>query len=348
MKQTVITVISVLFAGVIIWAGVSLFKVQHSDTQTHSMDKKTDQQTNTTKQGDGPYYYVEFSTSGASFYVTINDRPHMETDAFGGAFKASPVNVNLIGEENEIRIIAGPTSEPDSGRKTTPEDAELTGSVKLYQSEDLFGTDDGKTIAEFNLQDAIGKQREKKQQEFQQRLREAEPNQKQQLKNNKEKITSLEFPIEMTVEFDSPKTQSFAYRLTEAPVVEDRSALKDYAIKLRDLMRDQDSRGLYEQIKPKNKDYNQAYYESDGYQWWKDGFEAFYESELRTDFDRDDIGLRPLLGGRLWEVYVKNGEPDKPWSPTGRRLFKTKGKNGKISWMRVIVGRVDGELRIVR
>jgi hypothetical protein len=50
----------------------------------------------------------------------------------------------------------------------------------------------------------------------------------------------------------------------------------------------------------------------------------------------------------MWEIYVENGEPDQPWNPTGRKFFKTRGENGTISRMRVIVGRVDGELFIVR
>jgi len=298
---------------------------------------------------EGPYYYVELSTGGASFYTTINGVPYFHTTSAGGAFKASPVNVRLIGEDNVLKIIAGPTTEPDSMEPTTPEEARLTGSIKLYQSEDLFGTEDGKTIETFTLQDTIEARREEKRQSFLSRMEEVPPEEKKELAGREEELTSVEFPIEMTVRFDSPKTPSFAGRLTEAPVIEDTAALKDYAIKLRNLMRRQDSREIYEELEVKNQDYNEAYYESEGYEWWKENLEDYYTSGLRTDFDREDIGLRPLLGGRMWEIYVENGEPDQPWNPTGRKLFSTRGENGERQWsMRVIVGRVDGELRIVR
>jgi len=297
---------------------------------------------------EGPYYYVELSTGGASFYTTINGVPYFHTTSAGGAFKASPVNVDLVGSENKLHIVAGPTTEPDSMEPTTPEEARLTGSIKLYQSEDLFGTEDGKTIETFTLQDTIEARREEKRQSFLRRMEEAPPEEKKELVGREEELTSVEFPIEMTVRFDSPKTPSFAGRLTEAPVIEDTTALKKYAIHLRGLMRQQDTVGIYEEVKIKNKDYNRAFYDSNGYEFWKEHLEDYYQKGLRTEFEREDIGLRPLLGGRMWEIYVENGEPDQPWNPTGRKFFKTRGENGTISRMRVIVGRVDGELHIVR
>jgi hypothetical protein len=237
----------------------------------------------------------------------------------------------------------------DSSGLTSVEDARLSGSVSLYREGDLTGTQAGEEITTFNLQDTIEARREEKQQAFLERMESAPPEEKKDLADREEELTSVEFQIEMTVRFDSPKTPSFAEHLTEAPVIEDTAALKDYAIELRNLMRQQDTRGIYDQMKIKTKDYNKAYYESKGYQWLKKQLEGkYYESGLRTEFDREDIGLRPLLGGRMWKIYVENGEPDEPWNPTGRKFFKTRGEDGTIWSMRVIVGRVDGELCIVR
>jgi len=295
------------------------------------------------------FYYVELSTGGASFYVQINGTPFMQARSAGGEAMSSPVNVRLVGESNEVHIVAGPTMTSDSSGLTSVEDARLTGSVSLYREGDLTGTQAGEEITTFNLQDTIEARREEKRESFLRRMEEAPPEEKKELAGREEELTSVEFPIEMTVRFDSPKTPSFAGRLTEAPVIEDTAALKDYAIKLRNLMRRQDSRGLYEELKVKNRDYNKAYYESDGYEWWKKHLEGkYFKSGLRTEFDREDIGLRPLLGGRMWEIYVENGEPDQPWNPTGRKFFKTRGEDGTIWSMRVVVGRVDGELFIVR
>lgn len=297
---------------------------------------------------EGPYYYVELSTGGAAFFVAINETPFFQTTSAGGAFKASPVNDRLVGENNVLHVVAGPTTEPDSTDLTTPEEARLTGSVKLYQSEDLFGTQDGKTITTFNLQDTIEARREQRRRDFRERIEKASPSERRELADRKEELTSVQFPVEMTVWFDSPETQSFAEHLTDAPVIEDTTALKDYAIKLRDLMRRQDSRGIYEELKVKTRDYNEAYYGSEGFRSWKETLENHYASGLRTEFEREDIGLRPLLGGRIWEIYVEDGKLDQPWKPTGRRFFKTRGEDGTIWSMRVIVGKVDGKLCIVR
>lgn len=40
------------------------------------------------------YYYLELSTGGASFYVTINDRHFTQATSAGGQAKSSPVNVD--------------------------------------------------------------------------------------------------------------------------------------------------------------------------------------------------------------------------------------------------------------
>ena len=294
------------------------------------------------------YYYLELSTGGGSFYVRLNGRPYLQATSAGGRAKSAPVNVDLIGENNEIRVVAGPTMKSDSSGLTTVEDARLSGSVSLYREGQLTGTQAGEEITTFSLQDTIEARREEKRQAFQERMQSAPPEEKQKLAGREEELTSVEFPIEMTVRFDSPKTPSFAEHLTEAPVIEDTAAVRDYAVNLRDLMRRQDSREIYEELTIKTEDYNEAYYESNGYEWWKKTLKRYYANGLRTDFEREDIGLRPLLGGRLWEVYVENGEPDEPWDPTGRKFFKTRGENGSILSMRVIVGRVDGELCIVR
>ncbi|PQJ34391.1 hypothetical protein BSZ35_07060 [Salinibacter sp. 10B] len=38
------------------------------------------------------YYYVELSTGGASFFVTINDTPFMQATSAGGEAMSSPAN----------------------------------------------------------------------------------------------------------------------------------------------------------------------------------------------------------------------------------------------------------------
>ncbi len=324
---------------------LDLFTISSSDS---AMESSASASSAADPTEEGLYYYVELSTGGGAFRATLNEVPFFQTTAAGGAFKAMPVNVNLLDEDNELNIVAGPTTEPESSTLTTLEDATLTGSIKLYRSGDLFGTQDGKTIKTFNLQEAIETRREERKKEFLRRLEDAPPEERIDLADREDELTSVTFPFELTFRFDSPKTPSFAERLTEAPVIEDTAALNDYAVYLRNLMRREDTRRIYEEIKAKNEDYNRAFYESNGYDFWRGHLNDYYESGLRTDFERDDIGLRPLLDGRLWEIYVENGEPDPPWNPTGRKFFKTRGENGTISQMRVIVGQVDGELCIVR
>ena len=294
----------------------------------------------------GPFYYVELSSGGAAVNVILNDLSMYQTRY--GSFLANPVNVRLVSEGNELKIVAGPTMNMDSTALTTPSDAHLTGAVKLYEAGDLFGTQDGETLLTFDLQEEIERRRDSLKRSFQERLKSAKPSERKELLDRQEKLTRVAFPVEMTVTFDSPKTPSFRERLLEAPAITDTSRLLDYAIRLRQLMREEDTRGLFEAFEIKNEDYNRAYYENDAYEWWKDVFEDMYPSELKTDFEREDVGLRSKLGGRVWELYVKNGEPDQPWHPTGRPFFETKGKDGYLQTISVHIAEVDGELKVIR
>jgi hypothetical protein len=76
------------------------------------------------------YYYVELSAGGAAFRATLNDIPLFETTSSGGAAKNTPVNVDLVGENNQLHIVAGPAMRSDSSGLTSVEDARLSGSVR--------------------------------------------------------------------------------------------------------------------------------------------------------------------------------------------------------------------------
>jgi hypothetical protein len=60
------------------------------------------------------YYYVELSTGGGSFNVTLNGRPYLRATSAGGEAKSAPANVDLVGENNKLHVVAGPTTGPFS------------------------------------------------------------------------------------------------------------------------------------------------------------------------------------------------------------------------------------------
>ena len=151
-----------------------------------------------------------------------------------------------------------------------------------------------------------------------------------------------ENPLTVSTTFDNEAGPDFSRVFEEAPKLEDtpatRKRLKEYATHLRDILLDHDGTGLYREIRPAK---NAAYRKQEKrpppdsvrrVKWEKaaqkkDGW--FRDVEEATAFGRDQVGLRQWVGGRVWELYRKPGDP----------LFG--------GW-KIYVGKVDGKLKVVR
>jgi len=313
----------------------------------------------TMSENEGPYYYLDLNVQDARTQTTVNGVWIHEGDGRTGLSFDSPTNDLLIGTGNKVTVTVKPTtvaagdppksgklSDADSVRPSTVEEAKVTAKIKKITSRKVT-PEGGKTLAEKNLQEVVEKREEALRKEFLEKMESAPPEKKKALADQEEEFTQVELPIEMELTFDSEDVPSFRERLTEAPVIEDTSALKDFAMQLRNLARDQSPTRLFELSAPKFQIYATAYpsqskSEQDDLESFLEVFEEkYYGRKPFLEFDRDDLVLKKWAEGRLWEINVDRGEALED-------AFFLSREDGEVWVMDIFVGKVDGELKVVR
>lgn len=145
-------------------------------------------------------------------------------------------------------------------------------------------------------------------------------------------------PMTVFTTFDNEAGPDFSAIFEEAPALEgtpqDTSRLVDYALKLKNLLREGDAEALYDEIQPSVDEeigWYQVAYAGKG----RENAIPYIRDEWNwnTDFERSDIGVRRWSSGRVWELYVKPGEP----------LF-----HSARSHLNVYVANIGGKLKVVR
>jgi hypothetical protein len=153
-------------------------------------------------------------------------------------------------------------------------------------------------------------------------------------------------PMEVqTTPFTNRGGPDFSRIFEEAPRLPDRPAtrerLRDYAMRLRNLLRTGDAEGIYRQIRPSISE------ETGWFKVTRSGrrdsalaqIQEEWVQDFRTDFSRSDVRLRRWSEGRVWELSVLRPEE-------GRRPFFSEGPHS--SYLKVYVAEIDGQLRVVR
>jgi hypothetical protein len=148
-------------------------------------------------------------------------------------------------------------------------------------------------------------------------------------------------PMTVSTTFDNEAGPDFSRIFEEAPAIEgtpaDTARLKDYAMRLRDLMARRDTAALMREFRPTFTDHETGTPASDdrirkiiGQNW--------FSRDWRLDFERRTVRVRRWSEGRVWELYRKaSGDP----------LFVS-GTKQKTGLLDVYVAELDGELRVVR
>lgn len=309
--------------------------------------------------GNGvPYYYLKLNVQDARVQTTVNGVGFHEGDGRTGLSFNSPMNDILIGKDNCVTVTVKPTMVPagerpksgdladaDSVRPSSVEDAEVSVRIKKITSGKVT-PEGGEMLAKKTLEEAVEKRREVLQKKFQERIKEASPSERKGLAEQEDELTSVELPVEIELTFDSEDVPSFRERFVEAPVIEDTSALKDFAMTLRKRAELRDYDGLYEAFKYKFEEYDQAYpgeAEEDNREWFSDLLdEHYYSVGPLLDFEREDLKLKKWADGRIWEINVDRG------GNVGDKFFLGKvGERGRWG-MDIFVGKVSGELKVVR
>ena len=305
-----------------------------------------------------PYYYLELSVLDARTVTTVNGVGVDESDGRTSASFNSPTNANLIGKGNTVTVTVKPTTvaagdppksgklaDADSVRPSTVEEAKVTAKIKKITSGKVT-PESGTTLVEKSLEEVVEKREQALQEQFLEKLEEAPPEEKKALADQEEELTSVELPIEMELTFDSEDVPSFRERFVEAPVIEDTSALKDFAMGLREKAEQRDFDGLYKAFKHKFEEYDEAYpsqAQEDNREWFEDMLQEYiYANGPLLDFEREDLELRKWADGRIWEVNVDRGEG------VTDQFFLTRPTDKGRAFMDIFVGKVDGELKVVR
>ena len=223
--------------------------------------------------------------------------------------------------------------------------ARAFGVVKRYGSGDVAGTGsgDGEVVERFSLEAALEAARAERAVAFARLVEATPPAARAAVTADSPRHLAVVPPVEVVVEFESPGAAGFRGRLVEGAVAE-REAVLDYAMRLRAMAQDRDIDALYQAFRPKNEDYDLAYPEdADGSKkTFREYIERLHHIGLLLDFDRNDVDPVSSNGGRVWELRVPRA------FTADDHFLLTEGLDGYIRTQRVLVGVVDGELRVVR
>jgi hypothetical protein len=154
----------------------------------------------------------------------------------------------------------------------------------------------------------------------------------------------------VTETFDLPEAWRARYtagRLyAEAPAITDRAAVEDYALRLLDLVAQEDYAALAAEMLPRLRA-QRAVTPSAGMPEDDDALVTLFGQMLQrqfdgmtahTDVDPDDLALTPWADGRLWELARADGQA----------LLSATDADGGTFEIPAFVARVDGALKVVR
>jgi hypothetical protein len=256
-----------------------------------------------------PIHHADFTIEACALSLRLNGYLLVQAGARQRYNTAPPVNFWLVGKGNVLEATLEALETPATNLKQ----AEMVGSVRAY-AEDEFAGDGigGQPIVEMSIP----------------------PDMKEQAERDE-----LDLPITLTATFDNDGPD-FTARLVNAQPITDRDALLDYGMKLRDLFAAGDADAIMDEQAPLVADHAAAYYHPAPQ-------EAAFRDHLvgnllgndpDTSFERDDLELAAHCGNRIWEIRRRGGA----------ELIETKPTDVGAYVVRILVGLVDGKLKIVR
>ncbi|MCA9604080.1 MAG: hypothetical protein KC619_00675 [Myxococcales bacterium] len=266
-------------------------------------------------------HHLELFTQRCEIAATLNGVPIANvrsTDRHTDHF-APPVNPFLIGEGNVLEVSISPAPLED-GETTEWAEAKVEAAVRVFDKGGIVVPGGGgPAITEVDFAPELAE-----------RIAQAE-----------EDDVELEAPQSFLHIFDNEGV-SFASELLDAEPFDDQDALLDYAIHIRDLFAASDVDGFLAEIGPKCDVWSIAYEEPADF--FRDQIRTGLETEFLparpiVDFERADVYLRPIAGGRMWSLEKNPGLPliQTPLNDEEQRMQ-----------FRIVAALRDGQLRIVR
>jgi hypothetical protein len=260
-------------------------------------------------------YYIEISANTCTCAISMNGLGIDELDAKKVGSVQYPCNTELIGKANRVEVVVMPASLD----LTTLDKIQVEGVIKNYPPDSVTGPESGSVITSFSLDRTIA-----------------------QIKANPFVNIADLVPFTISAQFDSEDAPSLESRLINATPIENPEALKDWAMTFRSLLEKRDIDGLYALYEPKLIDYDIAYPEQkepDNRVWFTNWMKnKIFPQNPFTGFTRDIVETKKWCDGRIWEIYLKGGQP----------LWSTEGLDGKRTKIQIYVGLVDKKIKIVR
>lgn len=260
-----------------------------------------------------PIFHMELQCTKCTVDVLLNGFPvaSLTPPDDQPAWFAPPINPYLSGELNIVDVTIRPVVR--GGVVSTFSDAEVAGWVRQYEKGGIVAPGEGPAVAEFGIPE-----------ELVERVREEE----------------LELPQSFSFVF-SNDVVDFSDELGEPAPIDDAEALRDYAIRLRDLASAGNVGALVQELGPKLDAWVRAYDEP------RPLFEQSLTQELgemigeglELEFGRDEVEVLPWCGGRIWELQRRGGIP----------LLRTvEQPDESRSQYPIFAALRDGQLRVVR
>lgn len=266
-----------------------------------------------------PIYHLDLRIERCRLRARLNGVPIGELAATTDQpeWFAPPLNPYLVGVGNVLEVDVTPLSGTEPGDDWSAVKVEAT--VRRYEKGMPVAPDAGPIVRVLALMAVLT----------------------DRLQRASERNEKLAAPQTLSDKFDN-EAVTFAAELAQAPALGDLEAVKDYGLRLRDLMRAGDVSGLAGELAGKVRAYATAFDEPEPRmaqslaQVLKDSYLA---RGLQADFERADIELAPCAGGRLCELCRPNAAPF---------IESTPDEQGNTMQMPVVVGVHDGKLGVVR
>ena len=258
-----------------------------------------------------PIFHLELQVRSCEAELRLNGFPVIPSLSSVNALPVSfapPVNPYLAGARNTIELTLRAAVAPD-GSEVPFQEADFEMNVRRFEKGDIVEPGAGTMVTVLSLSD-----------ELRERIRKGE--QKPPV------IISNAFANEVV---------DFSAELLDAAPFEDREAVVDYALHLRDLMAAGDVDALIAEYEPKLRTGAAAY--GNAYQARRDktreGLAEFVRDGPDLDFGRADLDVRPYCAGRIWGLH-RRGD---------LRFTRSDAGRSRIS---IYVAPRDSGLRVVR
>jgi hypothetical protein len=301
-------------------------------------EEKTSEVQDSTEKGKFYDLFFRIEDVSSRHVVTVNGFPVEEQNVMSRATHDQygiDLNTALIGDGNEVQVRMIPYLEP-SGEGLDVGTIEYTAEVQSSTTWETHGgvPVEGAEIIASEVDTAYKAWKKRAEEQWTEYRSTVQKGAADSMR-----AWASRHPMTVSTTFDNKRGPDFSRVFEEAPRLPDtpatRERLRDYAMRLRDLMAEKDTTALYKEAQPLFTDRDtgepasrERILEIIGSNW--------FARDWQLDFTREEVGLRRWSGGRVWELYQKE---------SGEEFFV--GENG-TSVLDIYVAEIGGDLTVVR